>query len=160
IMAKGFIAQAQKRYDFGEQKFKNYPVLQNSGDIIQLPDGRAAVCKGLALNQEFAVGDGLSVETTGIFKVPLANNINILKGGKVYWQRGTSPVASFTPGLSGKGFYLGTAVEDVVAAASGNYAHVDLNVQPLYKCGTDTGGQWSSTIVKTSGAPAVTRDNA
>lgn len=83
-----------------------------SGEVIQVPDGRAGVVQGLA---GIAAGAQASVLVRGVVTVAKTTAINILAGGRVYWDRSAGK-AHFRP-QSGD-FYMGTVYEDSLAAAT------------------------------------------
>ncbi len=92
-----------------------------SGEVIQLADGRAGVITGLNAR---ASGDQASAVVRGIVTVQKTASINLLKGGRVFWDRSASK-ANY---LAGSGdFYMGVAAADSLAAAT--TVQVDLNVR-------------------------------
>jgi hypothetical protein len=94
-----------------------------SGEILQLPDGRAGYLAGL---QAAAIGDlnrGLQVK--GRITVPKTADLNFLDGGKVFWDTSASK-AHFKKDHGD--FYLGRAVGDSLAAAT--TVVVEMNVDP------------------------------
>jgi len=95
-----------------------------SGEVLQLDDGRAAVVAGLA---GFDSGDTASAYVKGEFKLAKTSSINLLKGGRVYWDRSAGK-ANYKAG-SGD-FYVGVVAEDSLAAAT--TVKVALNVEPRY----------------------------
>lgn len=127
------------------------PAAGSGGDIIQLPDGRAAVVTGL---KSFASGDQINVYTSGQFEVLKLASVVCLPGGNAFYNRSAGTV---TP-LRGTGrFWIGTFVAD--AASADATAIVDLNVKQANRIDWSA-GIWDTAIVKTSGAPYVTRDAA
>lgn len=95
-----------------------------SGEVIQLPDGRAAVVEGLCAR---GVGDEVSARVEGVVEVAKTASICLLDGGEVFWDRSAN-AAHFRP-LSGD-FYLGSAVGDAASAATTML--VSLNAKPSY----------------------------
>lgn len=95
------------------------------GDVIQLPNGRAAVAARL---NSAAANDPISLVDNGQFTVQKTTGIVILDGGKVYWDH--SAGKAHYKQVSDRDFYLGTAVGD--AASSATSMVVNLNVQPVY----------------------------
>ena len=117
------------------------PVALTSGEVFQLPDGRAAVVAGLA---GFAAGDWACAYVQGIYSVQKTASIALLKGGKVYWDRSANK-AHFRP-QSGD-FFLGTVVAD--AAGTDTTVDVDINVVPQYAINLDgapSGTRWTEAI--------------
>jgi len=86
-------------------------VARASGEVVQMPDGRAGVVQGL---KAVAVGDPLGVRVSGVVTVAKTADICFIDGGKVYWDRSAN-AAHFRP-QSGD-FLLGTAHGDAAAAA-------------------------------------------
>ena len=66
----------------------------SSGEIIQLPDGRAAVIAGL---KPVASGDAVGAETEGEFDVLSASGTTFAAGAPVYWDASAS-LAITAPG--------------------------------------------------------------
>ena len=105
------------------------PAAGEYGDIIQLADGRPGVVLGAdASSSAFDAGDTITVARTGQFKVLKTASINLLAGGKVYWDR-SAEKADFHA-ASGD-YFLGRVVQD--AAAADATVIVDLNVEPVYQ---------------------------
>lgn len=96
-----------------------------AGEVIQLPDGRAAVVCGLTAKVS---GDAAALKTLGQHNFQ-KNSLVILKGALVYWDR-SAGVASPIKDLATGDFALGVALED--AGASAADVIVDLNVKPHY----------------------------
>lgn len=117
-----------------------------SGQVFQLPDGRAGVVSGLAPR---ASGDTVTVDVRGVFEVAKTANITILAGGKVYWDR--SADAAHFRAQSGD-FYLGVAVKD--AAATDTTVVVRINYEPSYAIELPR-GQWTNTATNGSGFTSV-----
>ncbi len=92
-----------------------------AGDVIQLPDGRAAVVSVSVLSG-FKVG----VFIDGIFTVQKTTTMVILDGGKVFWD--DSAAKSHYKKVNDRDFYFGRAIGD---AASADTSHaVELNSHP------------------------------
>ncbi len=94
------------------------------GEVRQLPDGRAGVCP-------VAVDSGFpgALQVRGIYRLKLTDSINILNGGRVYWDHSANK-AHFKK-VNDRDFYLGRAVEDVVAGTDGTVL-VAINIDPPY----------------------------
>ena len=91
-----------------------------SGEVHQLADGRAGVIQGMNAR---ASGDQAAARGRGIVTVLKTADSNILKGGRVYWDR-SAGTATYKAG-SGD-FFMGVAAQDSLAAAT--TVEVDLNV--------------------------------
>ncbi|KKM86704.1 hypothetical protein LCGC14_1276320 [marine sediment metagenome] len=102
------------------------PEALSTGEVIQLPDGRAGVN---ASATEVASGDVAGLHTSGQFSFLKTASVVILDGAPIYWDRSAN-TATPLRAAAGADFYLGVAVGDVVAA--GGTVVVDLNVQPAY----------------------------
>lgn len=90
------------------------------GEVLQLPDGRAGVAP-----RDIATGVLGAIETGGIHRVAKTASINILDGGRVYWDHSAN-TATFRS-VNDRDFFIGVAVGDSLAAAT--YVDVNLNVQ-------------------------------
>lgn len=120
-----------------------------SGEVLQLPDGRAGVVQGLRAPVS---GDRAALLTAGHVTVAKTTGVVILKGAPVYWDRSANTATPLRAAAGGD-FFLGAALED---AASGSAAvAVDINVQPratidLLRDPSDT------VLVLTAGTPSMT----
>ena len=124
-----------------------------SGQVIQLPDGRAGVVEGLS---PVAAGDQVSALVRGVVEVAKTADINILQGGQVFWDR-SADTATFTGAGSGGDFYMGFAYEDSLAAAT--TVKVVLNEKPNYLIdfnGTPDDTLWDTTAIDGSGTTPAT----
>lgn len=140
-------AQAIAYYGDDEQKYVTLQA-QTSGDIVQLPDSRAAVVQGLTAK---AVNDPVSGATTGVYKILKPTAVAILRGGDVFWRR-ASASAHFSAGTDG--FYIGKAAAD--CAATDTFCVVDLNAVSRDRVNLRD-GLWTSTAVGAAGSPLVAR---
>jgi predicted RecA/RadA family phage recombinase len=105
------------------------PAAGASGQVLQLDDGRAAIALGAdASSTAYASGDKITVATNGRWRVLKTASINLLTGGKVYWDRSANK-ADFHQ-ASGD-FFMGKVAAD--AAAADATVDVDLNVEPQYQ---------------------------
>jgi len=93
----------------------------SSGEVRQLPDGRAAVYTGL---NSAASGDPIGNQTEGVFLVAKTSSIVFLDGGRVYWDASASK-AHFKK-VNDRDYYIGRAVGD--AASGDTQMYVNLNV--------------------------------
>lgn len=117
-------------------------------EVLQLPDGRAAVKLGLA---SAADGDPIALATRGQFTVAKTSGVVVLKGAPLYWDRSANS-ASPLRAAAGADFFLGVSTEDVASTTTS--VVVDLNVEPSYTIDifrdpTDT------VVVLTAGTPAL-----
>lgn len=102
------------------------PETLSTGEIIQLPDGRAGIT---ASATDVVSGDVAGLHTHGQFTVLKTASVVILDGAPVYWDRSAN-TATPLQAAAGADFYLGVAVGD--AAASDSTVVIDLNVEPVY----------------------------
>lgn len=115
-----------------------------SGEVWQMPNGRAAVYKG---QNAAASGDLTGWCEEGKFTVVKATNQVWIKGDPIWWDHSANAATCNEPiGAADRDFYLGCAVEDVVAATT--TGDVDLNKQPAWiiDSSRDNG---DSAIIKT-----------
>lgn len=91
------------------------------GQVVQLPDGRAAVVPA-----DIAASALGSAKVEGIFYLPKTASIALLPGGRAYWDASANLV-HFKP-VDDQDFYLGIVTVDALEADS--YCYVALNVQP------------------------------
>lgn len=96
------------------------------GQVIQLPDGRAGVISG---TKNLASGEAAAVQIGGHRTLAKTASLNILEGGKVYWDRSANTATPLLA-LTGADFYVGTCVVDSLATAT--TVVVDINNQPSY----------------------------
>lgn len=141
------MAEAIRVDDFGTQEM-TAPAAVASGEILQLPDGRAGVYPGL---NAAASGDTVALATTGNFKVPLTDSIAILAGGRVYWDASAGKAHFKQAG--DRDFYLGRAVADVAAGTS-QFVTVALNVDPPYHIDMSKDA-FDTVVVLTAGTPTL-----
>lgn len=97
-----------------------------SGQVIQLPDGRAGFVAGTGAG--VAAGDLAGVQVEGHVTVQKTTSMVILDGGRVYWDHSANKAHYKT--ANDRDFYLGTAVGDAAFAATTMV--VDLNNRPVY----------------------------
>lgn len=114
------------------------------GQVIQLPDGRAAVA--LADIAASALG---AVQVCGIVNVAKTASMVVLKGSRLYWDHSAN--AAHLLHRADKDFFLGVAEED--ATSSATTVKVALNVQPVYTLSLTSG--FVSVPINTSGFPFV-----
>jgi predicted RecA/RadA family phage recombinase len=108
-----------------------------SGQVVQLPDGRAGVIAGAGAG--FAVGDAAAAQVKGIFRVAKTASIVILAGQEVWWDISANKAIHSSVGGD---FPIGVAVADV--AAAGTTVDVDLNVKLDPAISLQRGG-WTAT---------------
>lgn len=121
------------------------------GQVIQIPDGRAAI-----VPTDVAAGELGSAATEGTFIVTKAINLVWVAGTEIYWDHSAN--AAVLHPASDKDFYLGTALEDVAAATT--TGKVQLNVRPAYNIDINRGGLADATVTAvmlTAGTPSIAR---
>jgi len=121
-----------------------------SGEVLQY-DGKAGVVAGLNAPNS---GDTIGLQVTGVVTVAKTASINILAGGRVYWDR-SADAAHFRP-QSGD-FFMGTAVEDSLASAT--TVKVLLNKVPDYLIdfdGSPDDTLWTFGVTNGLGVTAAT----
>lgn len=116
--------QALYRQD-GESLDFTAPAAITGGEVFQLSDGRAAVCP-----VDVASGAVGAASVCGVYRLKLTDSINILAGGKVYWDHSANK-AHFKQ-ANDRDFYVGVAVADVTAGTD-QTVDVALNVNPVYE---------------------------
>lgn len=116
-----------------------------AGDVVQLPDGRAAV-----VINDIAAGDLGAANSCGIFDIAKTTGIVILDGGRVYYDHSAGK-AHFKK-VNDRDFYLGVAVGDAASAAT--TVRVALNTEPAYVVDVAR-DPIDSVIVKTAGTPQL-----
>jgi predicted RecA/RadA family phage recombinase len=116
----------------------------SSGEVIQLPDGRAAIVAGL---DSVAIGETFTAYVKGQYTVLKTASVVILDGGKLFWDRSAGK-ANFKQDVASGDFYLGVAVGD--GASADTTIVVDLNVaqRNLIEWGK---GIWDTVVVLTAG---------
>jgi predicted RecA/RadA family phage recombinase len=125
------------------------PAAGVSGQVIQLPDGRAGYVLGL---KAYAAGDLIEVQVDGQATLTKSASVVVLDGDQIFWDRSAN---SATPlqAAADADFAIGVAVGDAASAAT--TLVVALNVKPVYTI--DVMSQSSDTvIVLTAGTPHVT----
>lgn len=100
------------------------PAAVVGGEVFQLPDGRAAVCKAAVDS-----GDTGGASVCGVFRLKLTDSIAILAGGQVFWDHSANK-AHFKK-VNDRDFYVGRAVADVTAGTD-QTVDVELNVHVRY----------------------------
>lgn len=121
------------------------PAALASGQVLQLPDGRAAVKAGLAAA---ASGDSATLQTAGQFTVAKTSGVVILDGGEVMWDHSENSATIPLYGTS-KDFYLGRAVGD--AASADTTMVVELNAPKDSAYITLQNDSFASALVNTAG---------
>lgn len=114
-----------------------------SGEVLQLPDGRAAYVEGL---RSLDAGERANLQVGGTVDLAKIANKVVLAGGKVYWDRSAGTAS---PIKTADSFYVGVAVAD--AAASDTTVRVLLNGVPRYHIELDRmGSRFVSAPIGTS----------
>lgn len=120
-------------------------VALNSGQVLQLPDGRAGVVTGAG--RGFAVNDTAAAQVEGLFSLAKTASIVLLAGQQVFWNKSTNKVS-----------YTGDFAVGVVtkaAAASDTTVDVALNTEPSYVIELGK-GLWTEASVDGLGVSALT----
>lgn len=126
------------------------PAAGASGQVIQLPDGRAGIVKGAnAASDAYASGDLITVAVGGHYEVDKTASIVMLDGGRVYWDRSAN---SATFSQASGDFYLGTVVGDTAGSAS--TVVVDINAKPEYRIELGK-GRWTNGATNGEGVSQV-----
>lgn len=94
-----------------------------AGQLLQLPDGRAAVAP-----VAIAAGELGAVQVCGVADVAKQTGITLLPGGKTFWDHSAN-VATFRT-VNDRDFYAGVVL--VEAAAAATTVRIALNVLPCY----------------------------
>ena len=99
-----------------------------SGQVSQLPNGRAAIYAGL---NAAATGDVVTLVDNGNHQVIKAASQVWIDGARIWWDHSANAATCIPPLTTGdKDFYLGLAVGDVASATVTGV--VNLNVEPRY----------------------------
>lgn len=96
----------------------------SSGDVVQLPDGRAGVVK-----VDITSGKTVGVYVSGIFKMAKTTSMACLRGGRAYWDHSANKVSYKK--VNDRDFYLGRYSDDQLTE-SATTCYVNLNVNPPY----------------------------
>lgn len=111
----------------------------SGGEVIQLPDGRAAV-----LPVDLASGALGAAEAEGIWTVTKTASVVWVDGMPIFWDHSAN-AATYAP-ASDRDFYLGVAYGDATSAAT--TGKVNLNVRGSYKIDLNR-DEFLTVIVKT-----------
>lgn len=135
-----------------EAIYKNAPTVNQltaaaavaSGEVYQLSNGRAAVYQG---QNAASSGDLVDLVDTGKFTVTKATSQVWIKGAPIWWDHSANAATCVEPiGAGDRDFYLGCAVEDVVAATATGV--VDLN-KPVSYIIDSSSDNFDFNIIKT-----------
>lgn len=96
-----------------------------SGEIRQLPDGRAAFYES---SVGASSGDQPIFTASGLVTIPKTNGIQFIKGGQVFWDHSAN--AGHYKAVNDRDFYLGTSDSDYASADT--FMSVYLNQYPNY----------------------------
>jgi|LSQX01.3.fsa_nt_gb predicted RecA/RadA family phage recombinase len=125
------------------------PAALASGQVVQLPDGRAGYVMGL---KAVAAGDPVEIQVGGQAVVAKTANVEILPGDELRWDRSAN-TATPLDAIADADFLIGTAVDG--AAAADTTVVVALNKRPVYQI--DIFRDRSTTaLVGTANKPSVT----
>lgn len=116
------MAEASISYDGEKVDYTNDAAI-TGGEVIQLPDSRAAV---FPVDVDSGVKGGGQVR--GIFKMTKTSGFVALSGGRAYWDHSANAV--YYKKVNDRDFYLGRFVVD--AASTDTDCYVALNVDPPY----------------------------
>lgn len=122
---------------------------KDSGELIQLPNGKAGYCIPAAGAE---AGDRVAFKSWGVVNVPKATGIVLLAGGKAYWDHSANNVTYKS--VNDRDFYVGTVVAD--AASGDTTVTIDLNADPTYLIDLAR-DPFKTAIVLTAGTPALNR---
>lgn len=117
------VPEAIKYQDCGETVDFTPAAAVSGGQVLQLPDGRAAV-----LPVDLASGALGAAETEGIWTIAKTTSMEFLDGGRVYWDYSAN--AAHYKKVNDRDFYVGRAYGDAAAAAT--TMKVNFNVNPPY----------------------------
>lgn len=118
------------------------------GQVISLPDGRAAI-----IPVDVAAAAQGGAQTEGVYNVTKAASQVWLDGDPIWWDHSANAATCIPPLVAGdKDFYLGTAVGDVAAATT--TGRVNLNVHPEYIIDYHRDGG-DTAVVLTAGTPYI-----
>jgi len=114
----------------------------SSGAIVQLRDGRAG-----QVTADVESGRVVAVRVEGLVRVAKTASMVVLPGSKLFWDHSAN--AAHLLHRNDRDFFIGTAQED--AASSATTVLVDLNVQPVFTVGFESG--FVSVPINTAGFP-------
>lgn len=142
------MTEAITKHDDSEVHVNSLATARSSGEVIQLPDGRAGVRAGL---NSRAIGDAAAFCAEGVFKLAKSTSVVFLPGQKVYWDSANNQA---THQISGT-FYAGVCVNTDTVAAATTTVDVDLNATPAPGVISLAGGVDFATTL-TAGTPVTT----
>lgn len=119
-----------------------------SGQIVELPDGRVGVVAPLA---GAAAATKTTAHTKGVFKCAKVASVTLLRGQEAYFVPSSNALSFYAPGR----VYAGIVVED--AAASASYVNVALNERKDYAIDTHKSA-WTTTAVNGLGTTRLPGD--
>lgn len=117
----------------------------DAGDVIQLRDGRAGV-----ISCNVTSGNIVGVHVEGQFYVAKTTSMVVLPSSKLFFDHSAEKCHLLH--VNDRDFYLGVAMEDELAADT--EALVNLNVQPVFTSGFDSG--FASVRIQTAGFVSAT----
>ena len=95
----------------------------SAGQVVQLPDGRAAIA-----HTAIAAGILGEVQVAGVFDMAKTTSMVVLKGSPLYWDASANKVHLLQ--VNDADFFVGVAAEDATADAT--TVEAALNVRPAY----------------------------
>lgn len=119
-----------------------------SGEIHQMPDGRAGVYTGI---NAAASGDLVGYSTEGVFTVTKNASTVFVDGQQCFWDHSANE-AVHAPSLTDRDFFIGSVVGD--AASTDTTMLVNLNVKPTYIFDM-AADPYDSVVVLTAGTAQV-----
>lgn len=120
------------------------------GQVVSLPDGRAAVVPTDIDQSENPLG---SASTEGIYIVTKTTSQVWIDGAPIWWDHSANSATCVPPLVTGdKDFFLGCAIGDVAAATT--TGKVSLNTEPRYIIDMHVDGG-DTAVVLTAGTPYI-----
>lgn len=130
---------AGMKHDHSEVKMTTLVALSN-GQVVQTPDGRAAVYNGLRAAE---ANDYVTLFTGGVRDVTKSTSVAFLPGQEVWWDIANNRATYRLAALATASFYVGLAIEGATAAAT--TIKVAMNQQPAYLIDTNVmNGEWAA----------------
>lgn len=118
------------------------------GQVLQLPDGRAAVVSG---TKNLTSGQAASLQVAGERTFAKTASVVCVEGAQMYWDRSANTATPLLA-ITGADFKVGTVVTD--AAATATTVVVNLNCEPEYAI--DLLRDPGTSVAVGAGGPALT----
>src|SRR3990167_11215870 len=119
------MGEARRQLNWDEFRLLDTENGISSGQVIQLPDGRAAFYEGLNATSS---GDDVPFSTSGKVTLPKTTSMVLLAGGRAYWDHSANAV--HYKKTNDRDFYIGRVATD--ASSSDANCDVYLNSDPPY----------------------------